>query len=459
MQKNDIVEIEITGMTDDGSGVGRYNGMAVFVPFALLGEVVRVLIIKVNKSYCAGKLLEVIKPSKGRIKADCEYFYVCGGCSYRNVSYEEELLYKVAHVRDCIERIGKIETNILPVLGGERCRYRNKAQFPVNENGAGLYARRSHRVIDTDNCIIQNEDSVKILNSVKEFMAEHRVSGYNEEKHSGVIRNVYTRYGEGKTLVCIVTRSEELPNKDKLIEKIKSTGVPLWGIVQNINSKRTNVVLGKNIKILFGQGFMYDRIGDLRFKVSPLSFYQVNPAQTKVLYDTVKNFLGETENAVVWDIYCGIGTIGQYAAKNAKKLIGIEIVPEAIEDARENARLNGIKNSEYYVGAAEALAPRLVKSGKRPDTVILDPPRKGCDTALLDSIAMVKPKKIIYVSCKASTLARDLAYLSGKGYKTEIARPVDMFPGTPHVETVVLLSQLKKDVFIEEIMHRLLPFS
>ncbi len=449
MNKNDIVEIEITGMTDDGSGVGRCQNMAVFVPFALLGEVVRVIIIKVNKSYCAGKLLEVIKPSQNRIKADCEYFYTCGGCAYRNASYEEELKYKAMHVRDCIERIGKIKTDILPVLGGERAEYRNKAQFPVCKDGAGLYARRSHRVIDTENCIIQQSDSIKILKAVKSFMAETGVRGYDEESHSGVIRNVYTRSGEGKTLVTIVTKDEKLPYKDKLIEKIKETDVPLWGILQNINPNRTNVVLGREIKLLFGQDFMYDRIGECRFKISPLSFYQVNPSQTKVLYDTVKKFLGSTENEIVWDIYCGIGTIGQYAAGNAKHLVGIEIVPEAVENAKENARLNGIKNSEYHAGAAEALAPRLVRSGRKPNAVILDPPRKGCDAKLLDSVAKVAPEKIVYVSCKASTLARDLAYLEEKGYKTEIIQPVDMFPGTPHVETVVLLSQLKPDDVIQ----------
>ncbi len=440
MQKNDIVEIEINGMTDDGSGVGRYQNIAVFVPFALVGEVVRVIIIKVNKSYCAGKLLEVIKPSPNRIKADCEYFYACGGCAYRNVVYEEELSYKETHVRDCIERIGKIKANILPVLGGKRTLYRNKAQFPVSHNGAGLYARRSHRVIDTKDCLIQNEDSVKILNAVKDFMAETGTEGYNEETHQGVIRNVYTRSGQGKTLVCVVTRCEEIPHKARLIEKIKETGVPLWGIIQNINPNRTNVVLGRENKTLFGEGFMYDNIGDCKFKVSPLSFYQVNPEQTKVLYDTVKHFLGDTKDKVVWDIYCGIGTIGQYTAKDAKHLVGIEIVPEAVENAKENAKINGIKSAEYHQGSAEDLAPRLVKSGRKPYAVILDPPRKGCDKGLLDCVVKLSPEKIVYVSCKASTLARDLAYLEEKGYKTQIVQPVDMFPCTPHCEVISLIT-------------------
>ncbi len=439
MNKNDIVEIQITGMTDEGSGVGRHNNIAVFVPFALVNEIVRVLIIKVNKTYCIGKLLEVLKPSPCRIKSDCEYFYRCGGCSFRNVAYSEELSYKFGFVKDCMERIGKIDAPILPVLGGERTLYRNKAQFPVYKNEAGLYAKHSHRVIDIEDCAIQNEESVKILNAVRDFMRENGILGYDEEKHSGIIRNVYTRTGGGKTLVCIVTLTEDLPHASVLVEKIQKTGVPLWGILQNINSKRTNVVLGKEMKTLFGQSFMRGNIGEFTFKISPFSFFQVNPEQTKVLYDTVKNFLGETSDKIIWDLYCGIGTIGQYAASDAKKLIGIEIVPEAVKNAEENAKINGISNCEYYEGAAEALAPRLLRSGKKPYAVILDPPRKGCDKKLLDTVAKVAPQKIIYVSCKASTLARDLAHLEEKGYKTEIIRPVDMFPGTPHIECCALI--------------------
>lgn len=439
MQKNDIVEIKITGMTDEGSGVGRYENIAVFVPYALMGETVRVHIIKVNKSYCVGKLIEVITPSQSRIKSDCEYFYQCGGCSYRNVSYEEELSYKATQVKDAIERIGKIKTTILPVWGGERTKYRNKAQFPVSENGAGLYARHSHRVIDTDNCIIQNGDSIKILNAIKEFMKEFSVSGYNEETHSGDIRNIYTRTGGGKTLVCIVTRTESLPHKDELIEKILALDIPIWGILQNINPSRTNVVLGKEMRLLWGQEFMFANIGDFKFKISPLSFFQVNPDQTKVLYDTVKKFLGDIENETVWDLYCGTGTIGQYTASKAKRLIGVEIVPEAVINAEENARLNGVKNCKYYTGAAETLASKLVREGGKPSAVILDPPRKGCDKKLLEAVISVAPEKIVYVSCKPSTLARDLAYLKEKGYNTEIVQPVDMFPGTCHCECCVLL--------------------
>ena len=270
-------------------------------------------------------------------------------------------------------------------------------------------------------------------------MSEHGVSGYSEETHSGDIRNIYTRTGGGKTLVCIVTLTEELPYKKELIQKLESLNIPLWGILQNINPNRTNVVLGKEMRLLWGQGFMYDNIGDFKFKISPLSFYQVNPAQTKVLYDTVKKFLGNIENQTVWDLYCGTGTIGQYAASEAKRLIGVEIVPEAVINAEENARLNGIKNCKYYTGAAETLAPKLLREGGKPSAVILDPPRKGCDKKLLDAVVSVAPEKIIYVSCKASTLARDMAYLKEKGYTPQIVQPVDMFPGTCHCEVVALI--------------------
>lgn len=444
MKKNDIVEIEITGMTDEGSGVGRFEGAAVFVPYALVGETVRAHIIKVYKSYSVGKLIEILKPSESRQKADCEYFYQCGGCAFRNTLYEEELKYKQQHIKDCLERIGKIQAEVLPVIGGCRTAYRNKAQFPVGGDGAGLYARHSHRIVKTENCLIQNEDSVRILKAVRAFMSEYNVAGYDEKTHSGVIRNVYTRQGGGKTLVCIVTKTEEIPHCPEMVEMLRKSEVPLWGILQNINPNKTNVVLGKEMKLLYGQDFMYDNIGDFKFKISPFSFYQVNPKQTKTLYDTVKKFLGNVSEKTVWDLYCGIGTIGQYAAGNAKRLAGIEIVPEAIENAVENAKINGIFNAGYYVGAAENLADRLVENEGSPDAVILDPPRKGCGRRLLDTVVKVKPERIIYVSCKASTLARDLAYLKEGGYETKIVQPVDMFPATPHVETVVLMSKVQK---------------
>ena len=450
MNKNDIFEIEITGTTDEGDGVGRAEGMAVFVPYALVGEVVRVIIVKVMKSFAYGKLLEVIKPSQHRIKAECEYFYKCGGCRFWNVEYEKELEFKRQHVQDCINRIGKIEIDIPMTLGCESCKgYRNKGQFPVTSDGIGIYAQHSHRVIDVDKCIIQGEENPAVLGAVREWMSEFGIEPYNEEKHSGCVRHIYTRCGDSGVMVCIVTRTEVIPHEKKLVEILREKVQGLSGVIHNYNEKRTNVVLGRRFRTLWGEDDLVDSIGHCKFKLSPLSFYQVNNAQTKVLYDKVADFAGLSGCEVVWDLYCGIGTIGQYLAKGAKKIVGIEVVPQAIENAKENAKLNGIENAEYHCGTAEELAPKL--RGEKPDVVILDPPRKGCEESLLKTVAKQKPKRIVYVSCKPSTLARDLRILEDLGYKTEKVQPVDMFPRTHHVETCVLLSKLKssKSVSIE----------
>ena len=438
MNKNDIFEIEITGTTDEGDGVGRAEGMAVFVPYALVGEVVRVIIVKVMKSFAYGKLLEVVKPSNFRIKAECEYFYKCGGCRFWNVEYEQELEFKRKHVEDCINRIGKINIDVPKTIGCESNKgYRNKGQFPVTDDGIGIYAQHSHRVIDVETCIIQGEENPAVLSAVRDWMKECGVEPYNEEKHSGCVRHIYTRCGESGVMVCIVTRTECVPQRERLVEILRERVERLSGVLHNYNEKRTNVVLGKRFRTLWGEDYLVDSIGHCRFKLSPLSFYQVNNAQTKVLYDKVAEFAELSGNEVVWDLYCGIGTIGQYLAKDVKKLVGIEVVPQAIENAKENARLNGIENAEYYCGTAEELAPKL--KGEKPDTVILDPPRKGCEESLLKTVAKTKAKKIVYVSCKPSTLARDLRILEDLGYKTVKVQPVDMFPRTHHVECCVLL--------------------
>lgn len=442
MNKNEIYEIEITGITDDGMGVGRAGAFAVFVPYALLGEKVRVIIIKVLKSYAIGKILDVIKPSENRIKAECEYFYQCGGCCFFNASYEEELLYKKKIVEDSIKRIAGIDFDIPNVLGAREClNYRNKAQFPVSDAGIGIYAKKSHRVIDMDKCLIQSEDTEKIISAVRKWMKEENISAYNEESHSGCIRHIYTRSGNSEIMVVIVTKDEEIKNKELLIKYLKEADGKIVSIMQNINSKRTNVVLGDKLKLLWGKDYIIDNIGELKFKISPFSFYQVNNAQTKVLYDLAKKFSLVTKDDVVWDMYCGIGSVGQFAAKNAKKIVGVEIVESAVINAKENAKLNNLNNTEYYVGAAEDIAPVLLKKGLKPDVIYLDPPRKGCDKKLLETVVSAKPEKIVYISCKPSTLARDLEYLTEKGYKLKKLQPVDLFPRTAHVECCVLLSK------------------
>ncbi len=439
MNKNDIFEIEITGTTDEGDGVGRAEGMAVFVPYALVGEVVRVIIVKVLKSFAYGKLFEVVKPSTHRIKAECEYFYKCGGCRFWNVEYEKELEFKRQTVKDCLERIGKIFVEVPPALGCGKSRgYRNKGQFPVSGDGIGIYAQHSHRVIDVERCIIQGEENPQVLAAVREWMTECGIEPYDEEKHSGCLRHIYTRSGDSGVMVCLVTKTEKIPHSERLVEILKNKVHRLCGVIHNFNDKRTNVVLGRRFRTLWGEDYLVDSIGHCRFKLSPLSFYQVNNAQTEVLYQKAAEFAQLTGDEIVWDLYCGIGTIGQFLAKDAKKIVGIEVVEQAIENAKENAKLNGIENAEYFCGTAEAVAPKL--KGERPDVVILDPPRKGCEESLLKTVAATKAKRIVYVSCKPSTLARDLRILEDLGYKTKAVQPVDMFPRTHHIENVALLT-------------------
>ena len=372
MKKNDIFEIEITGITDDGDGVGRAEGMAVFVPYALMDETVRVLIVKVLKNYAVAKLMEVIKPSEARLKSECEYFYKCGGCQFWNLDYETELLYKKKKVEDCLKRIGGIDVLVEDTKGAETVKgYRNKGQFPVSPNGAGIYQKHSHRVIDTKACLIQDKASMEVLECVRQWMKDFNIEPYNEEVGKGVVRHIYTRSGDSGILVCIVTNTEKIKNIDELIKMLTEKVSGISGIIQNINDKKTNVVLGKKFNTLWGDDYIIDSLGDVKFKISPRSFYQVNKKQTEVLYSIAREFAGLTGKETVWDLYCGIGTIGQFMAKDAKKIVGIEVVPEAIENAKENAKINNIQNAEYYCGTAEEIAPKL--KGERPDVVILDP--------------------------------------------------------------------------------------
>ncbi len=445
MNKNEIYEILITGITDDGSGVGRINNMAVFVPFALLGERVRIIIIKVLKSYAVGKILDVLTPSESRTKAECEHFYRCGGCSFWNMTYEEELLYKHKTVDDCIKRIAKLDTEVLPVKGAESIRYyRNKAQFPVSASGIGIYAQKSHRVVDMDFCLIQSPETEKIVAAVRKWMNDFNVPPYDEQTHSGSVRHIYIRSGKDETMVVIVTRDNELKAADELVKRIIDADKKVCSVMQNVNEKRTNVVLGDRMKLIWGRDYIVDSIGDKKFKISPFSFYQVNNAQTKVLYDIAADFAKVSDKDIVWDMYSGIGTIGQYAAFNAKKTVGVEIVKSAVENAKENSKLNKLDNFEYYLGAAEDISDGLLKKGLKPDIIFLDPPRKGCDKALLDTVIKSGAKKVVYISCKPSTLARDLAFLTENGYEVKKIQPVDLFPRTHHVETVVLMLRNKE---------------
>lgn len=442
MNKNDVFEIEITGMTDDGSGVGRAEGIAIFVPYTIIGETVRVHIIKVYKTYAIGKLLEVVVPSENRIKSECKYFYRCGGCQLWHMDYDAELEYKYNKVKDCLKRIGGIDTEVSPIVGSESvCRYRNKVQLPVSEGGIGFYRRNSHDVTDMDNCMLQSEYVSSIVAQIRLWMVEADIEPYNEKTGKGILRHIYIRSGDGGIMVVLVVTSPEVPETDNLIHKLKQLDLPILSIICNINSKQTNVILGQRNITLYGSEAITDKIGDVEFEISPNSFYQVNKEQTYKLYSIARRMAGLSGKETVWDLYCGIGTIGQFMASQAGKIIGVEVVPQAVEDARRNAAKNDLSNTEYYCGAAEKIAPILVKKGERADVVILDPPRKGCDEVLLDAVIKTSPKRIVYISCKPSTLARDLKYLSSKGYKTEEIVPVDMFPRTSHVECCVLISK------------------
>ncbi len=442
MKKNDIYEILISGISDEGYGVGRAEGMVVFVPFALIGETVRVVIIKVLKSYSVGKILDIVKPSERRIKSSCEFFYKCGGCCFQNVDYEEELMYKKQFVDDCIRKISKLRFNVSNIIGAKNTfNYRNKSQFPVSQDGIGIYASKSHRVIDMNKCLIQAENTEIIIKTVREWMDKYNISPYDEQSDTGCIRHIYTRSGKTETMVVIVTRTKKLKFADELVKMLRMVDETICSVMQNINLKRTNVVLGDELKLLWGKDYITDSVGDKIFKISAFSFYQVNNEQTKVLYDVAANLADIKKTDTVWDLYCGIGTIGQYIGSGAKKIVGVEIVDAAVKNAEENAKINNLKNCEYFCGPAEKVVPKLLAKGYNADVVILDPPRKGCDLKLLETVVKSNTKRIVYISCKPSTLARDLIYLTENGYKVCEIQPVDLFPRTSHVETVALLTK------------------
>ncbi|MDY7221181.1 23S rRNA (uracil(1939)-C(5))-methyltransferase RlmD [Halalkalibacterium halodurans] len=448
VNKNDVVEVTIEDLTHDGAGVAKVDGYALFIPKALPGERLKAKVVKVKKGYGFGRVLNMIEASPDRIEAPCPVFNQCGGCQLQHMSYDAQLRYKQKQVQDVLERIGKITcVTVRPTIGmNEPWRYRNKAQVPVGEQEGGLiagfYQERSHRIIDMDECLIQHEENDKVIRQVKELACELGIRGYDEEKHRGTLRHVVARYGKstGEIMVVLITRGEELPHKKTLIERIHTAIPHVKSIVQNVNPKRTNVIFGDKTKVLWGEEYIYDTIGDIKFAISARSFYQVNPEQTKVLYDQALEFANLSGSETVIDAYCGIGTISLFLAQQAKHVYGVEIVPEAISDAKRNARLNGFDNVQFAVGEAEKVMPWWYAQGVRADVIVVDPPRKGCDEALLKTILNMKPDRVVYVSCNPATLARDLRILEDGGYETKDVQPVDMFPWTTHVECVAWLA-------------------
>ncbi|WP_270182715.1 23S rRNA (uracil(1939)-C(5))-methyltransferase RlmD [Alkalihalobacillus sp. CinArs1] len=444
--KNDIVEVEFKDLSHDGAGVAKVEGYTLFVPYGIPGEKARVKVVKTKKGYGFGKILDVIEESEERNTPPCPIFYKCGGCQTQHITYDSQLKFKHKQVKDVMERIGKIDVPIHDVLGMEDpWRYRNKAQVPVGEEEgkivAGFYQQRSHKIIDMDQCLIQEQENDHVLKVVKGIAEKYGIRAYDERTHRGTLRHVVAKYGKQTkdVMVVLVTKQKDLPNRKNIIRDITKQVPGVKSIVQNINPKRTNVVFGDETRVLWGTDYIYDTIGDIKFAISARSFYQVNPDQTKVLYDQALQYAGLTGEETVIDAYCGIGTISLFLAQKAKKVYGVEIVPEAIEDAKRNAELNGITNAEFEVGEAETILPMWKKQGIEPDVFVVDPPRKGCDESLLETILEMKPKKVVYVSCNPATLARDLRILEDGGYETKEVQPVDMFPHTTHVECVASL--------------------
>lgn len=467
LKKNQEITLKIDDLGNNGEGIGHVDGYALFVKNALPGETIRAGIMKCGKSYGYARVIEVLEDSgSGRVEPRCPAAGRCGGCTIQHLTYERQLAYKEKKVRDCLVRIGGVdadEVEWLPIIGMEDpWQYRNKAQFPVrmqkdNEGrpypAAGFYAGRTHSIVPVTDCAIQHPCMKGILETVLTWMRDQNVPAYDESSHSGLVRHIYIRraYHTSQIMVCLVINSRGISSllQETLLQKL--TGIPgMTGIFLNSNTDRTNVILGKEMKLLWGQAYIEDRIGDVRYHISPQSFYQVNPEQTEKLYQTALEFAGLSGEETVWDLYCGIGTISLFLAQRARKVYGVEIVPEAVQNARENARLNGIVNAEFFCGAAEEVVPRLAGQA---DMVVVDPPRKGCDGVLLDTIAGMGPERIVYVSCDPGTLARDVKKLGEMGYGVKKVRAVDMFGQGGNVETVCLLSKLHSDQHIEVELH------
>ncbi len=449
MKKNEIITLEITDITSEGNGVGRYENIAVFVPETAVGDVIKAKIVKVLKSYCFGIVQEIITPSVDRITSDCPYFPKCGGCSFRHISYESEAKLKEKFVYDAFTRIGKIQTEYMPILACENLdRYRNKAQYPVGKdnekNICGFYAKRSHRIINGTDCKLLPESFSEIAEFIINFTNENNIPAYDEITRKGLIRHIFIRQGyhSKEIMICfVVTRKSYFNNIcEELVKKFPN----IKSIVMNINPDNTNVILGKKTVVLWGESNISDVMCGNIVDIASESFYQVNTQQAEKLYRQAKEFSELTGQETLIDLYCGAGTIGLSMADQVKKLIGAEIVPQAVENAKKNAERNGIENAEFICGDAGKTATELLSRGVQPDIVVLDPPRKGCDSATLDAVTEMNPKKIVMISCNPSTAARDTKILVEKGYRVNKVRAVDLFPRTGHVECVVLMSRVEK---------------
>ncbi|WP_426351343.1 23S rRNA (uracil(1939)-C(5))-methyltransferase RlmD [Alloiococcus sp. CFN-8] len=455
LNKNEDYIFEIKSQGYEGEGIAKTEeGYTVFIPGALTGEQVKAKIVKVKKSYSYGKLLEVIEEAPNRQLPPCPVYKACGGCSLQHTTYETQLKLKQERVMDCISKIGGLDPSlVLPTLGMENpFRYRNKVQLPVGmQKGKlqiGFFAPRSHNIVDTPACLIQDEAADKIVAIIREWIIRNNIKPYivdGEYSKAGELRHIMVRRGfkTDEIMVVLVAAKRTIPATNELIEELTASMTAIKSIILNYNPKATNVILGEENTVLYGEDHITDYIGDFRFKISPLSFFQVNPVQTEVLYGKALEYAGLTGEETVFDAYCGTGTISLFLSQKAKKVYGVEIVPQAIENAIENAKDNNVDNAEFFVGEAEKVIPQLISKGVKADVVVVDPPRKGCGKELLEAIGEMAPRRIVYVSCDPSTLARDLAILEERGYKTQKVQPVDMFPQTAHIECVVLMSRVE----------------
>ena len=443
LSKNKEYVVDIVDIGQGGVGIGKYEGFTVFIEGGLIQDKVKVIISKSKKNYAVGDIVEILEKSPFRVDRICsDDLKDCGGCQIQELDYNKQLELKTNEVKQVISRIGKLENvEIHETIGMQSpCRYRNKAQFPIqNINGStaiGFYKKKSHDVIPTDMCVIQHDINDKIIKIIKTYIQAYNVSIYNETTHTGVLRHLVTKVGftTNEVMVVLVANGTNLPHLNELASVLKENILGFKTLVLNVNKAKTNVILGKENKVIYGNGKINDYIGDLVFEISPLSFFQVNPVQTEVLYNKALEYAELRENDTVFDIYCGIGSISLFLAQKATKVYGIEIVEDAIKDAKINAKLNNLNNVEFYVGKAEEVVPKMYSEGKTANVVVVDPPRKGCDEKVLDTIVSMKPDRVVYVSCNPSTLARDLAYLDERGYKCVEIQPVDMFPHTMHVE-------------------------
>lgn len=470
MQKNETAIVTIEDIGVNGEGIGRVDGYTLFIKDAVIGDVAEVKVTKAKKNYGYARLMRVITPSKDRVEPVCPHARRCGGCQIQEMSYERQLAFKQAKVKGNLERIGGFSPEVTektmdPIVGmDEPFYYRNKAQFPFGTDKAGnpvtgFYAGRTHDIIENTDCALGISVNKEILELTLEFMKRYKIASYNETTGEGLIRHALIRYGfkTGEIMVCYVINGKKIPHAEVLVEKLSAIK-GMTSITISPNRNRTNVIMGETYETLWGQGYITDYIGDVRYQISPLSFYQVNPAQTEKLYGLALEYAQLSGHETVWDLYCGIGTISLFLAQQAREVQGVEIVPQAIEDARRNAKINGIENARFYVGKAEEVLPKYYENyakehpgeHARADVIVVDPPRKGCEESLLRTMVEMEPERIVYVSCDSATLARDLKFLCGEGgYRLEKWRAVDQFPMTVHVETICLLSKLNVNHHIE----------